>query len=291
MRGLRCKGPKVRRRGRQRRIDRRRRREAGRRRLWRDRECRRRQLRMPPRQHHLPRIGQAERGGLGMVVGRRNRPVPGHVEKVAQEGGAVSRVGRRIERSVQAREGMRVVHQVHLQAADVDRLHALGLQVLDGRDRIGLGGEELAGAAHVDGPRPRPRPAGGIGPAAFDDADRRQQAGRDVLRPLRRPDRVVTRGEGRKRRDGRDRQRRSRPRPHRARLRRARLHRQRRAAQQHRREADYDCVHVTIIPASLLRSANNNRRGQSKSVGSHGCRQWAYIRAICGCTTRPNERS
>lgn len=72
-----------------------------------------------------------------------------------------------------------MLHQVHLQAAHVDRPHALGLQATYGIDRCVLRGEHPANAVRIDGPGPGARgEPGWIEPTAFHAADGSEEAGR-----------------------------------------------------------------------------------------------------------------
>ena len=64
--------------------------------------------------------------------------------QVAEEPGGIAGVGLRIEGRFQAGEGIRVVHQVHLRTADVDRPHSSRLHVAHSRHRLRLGIIEIA---------------------------------------------------------------------------------------------------------------------------------------------------
>ena len=108
-----------------------------------------------PHRHHfaLIRLTQFRRGG--MVPGRRLFPRPGLSLELDQETCRVAGIHVRIESLLQRGERMRVVHQVDLHAADVDRAHSLGLQGLHRGHRLRLGLVHVVGALGVDAPWPR----------------------------------------------------------------------------------------------------------------------------------------
>ena len=116
----------------------------------------------------------------GMVVGGGLFPGSGLSEQFAQVFGGVAGVGCGIERLIEGGEGVRVVHQVDLHAADVDGAFALRLVGLDGGDNFGAGFVNMIGAFDVDAPRPGVDLSLGVSPAAFDAADRRHQLVRNT---------------------------------------------------------------------------------------------------------------
>ena len=98
-----------------------------------------------------------------------------------------------IECLIQRREGFGVVHQVDLHAADVDRLTARGLDLLDRGDRVFLGSIEMADTLEIDRPRPGSDPAGvGIDPARLAVGDGVQYPGRQFPVRLGGGDRGLT---------------------------------------------------------------------------------------------------
>lgn len=117
--------------------------------------------------------------GLGLVEGSGAGPVTGGGVELVEEARSIGGVGRRVECLLQRGEGVRVVVQVDLHAADVDRADALGLQGTDGGQGGAFGGEVVAGAFGVDGPGPRGDVAAAIGAAAFDAGNGGHQHGRD----------------------------------------------------------------------------------------------------------------
>ncbi len=82
-----------------------------------------------------------ERDGIG--------PVALAGAQVAQEAGGVADVAECVEAAVQVAERVRMVFQVDLHAADVDRGNAVTAQARDLRHRIFLGGGEVALAFHI----------------------------------------------------------------------------------------------------------------------------------------------
>ena len=130
-------------------------------------------------------IGGGQLGRGGVIQCRGTRPVVGLGVQIGQEARGIGRVGGGIERLLQAGEGIRMVHQVDLHAADVDRADATGLQPPRRGDRLLLGVVEAALPFGIDGPGPgRQHAAGRIAPAALDPADRRQELRRQGAGPL-----------------------------------------------------------------------------------------------------------
>jgi hypothetical protein len=126
-----------------------------------------------------------------MVQGRRLGPVAGLLVQALQEADGVGDVGRGVERRLQAWKRVRVLLQVHLHAADINRANTPRLRPPHRRDRGRLAVEERPGAVHVGGPRPRVhRAAARVAPAALHARDGAQQAWGKGMDPLRRRDRL-----------------------------------------------------------------------------------------------------
>ena len=118
---------------------------------------------MVPSGHHALLIVGPDRRRL-RVIGRGGlHPASAAAVQRIEEAGGVECVGGGIERRIQRGEGVRMVHQVDLHAADIDRAHALRLHRAHGVDRLPLAGEELAAALDIDGPGPGPDLAGRSG--------------------------------------------------------------------------------------------------------------------------------
>src|SRR5690348_17092042 len=86
------------------------------------------------------------RDGLG--------PVTGPVEQLPQELPGVGGVRLRIEGDIERRKGIRMMHQIHLTAADVNRLHATRLHAMHRRNGLGLRVVEIASPLGIGGPWP-----------------------------------------------------------------------------------------------------------------------------------------
>ena len=129
--------------------------------------------------HDLAGVGRPTFRVERVVAGRRVGPCPGPRIEAVQEACRVGCVGPGVERIVQRREGIRVVHQVDLHAAHVHRAHAA---VLQGARRVHgsrLGGVVVSRTLGVDRPGPWLAFAGvGIGMPALDHPDGVQQARR-----------------------------------------------------------------------------------------------------------------
>lgn len=124
-------------------------------------------------------IRLAEFRGLGVVEGSGAGPVTGGGVELVQEARSIGGVRRRVECLLQRGEGVRVMVQVDLHAADVDRADPLGLKGANGSQGRVLGGEVMAGALGVDGPGPGGDVAAAIGAAAFDAGDGGHEHGRN----------------------------------------------------------------------------------------------------------------
>ena len=147
-------------------------------------------LLLRPDHLHLLLVLRAERRCRRVIHRRRLLPVAGLRVKRLEELRRISGIRLRVERQFQVREGVRVVHQVDLPAADVDRSDPVRLHGTDRGHRLGLGIVENALALGVHGPRPGVHGAGGrVASAALHPADRGQQMCRDAAAPLRRGDR------------------------------------------------------------------------------------------------------
>ena len=146
----------------------------------------------PDRQHPFP-VLVPQTGCRRVIHARRLVPVAGAREQFLEEFRCVGGVGLRIEGYFQAGERVRMVHQIDLPAADIDRPDPVGLHGTDGGHSLGLGSVEQPLSLGVHGPRPRVHRAGGrIAPAAFHAADRSQQMGRQAAAPLGGGDRRAT---------------------------------------------------------------------------------------------------
>jgi hypothetical protein len=140
--------------------------------------------RAPSGEHQVP-IGRTERRRLAVIIAGRLGPTPGALIEFIQETGGVARIGPGIERLIQAGEGGRVIHQVDLQAAHVDRLDPEIAQRLHRGHRGRLGREKEAQPGDVDRPRPRPDRAGArVRPATFNQGNRWKQARGKLRRVL-----------------------------------------------------------------------------------------------------------
>ena len=119
----------------------------------------------------------------------RDRPVMARLFVVerAQVAGCVERVGPRVERLVHRGERVRVVLQVHLQAADVDEAHPAARRAGGPGDRLRGGVERQVLAVGVDGPGPGPPDrVTRHRPAALDLRQARHQPVRDARQRSRR---------------------------------------------------------------------------------------------------------
>ena len=126
----------------------------------------------------------ADFGGEGMVAGDGERPGTGLGEELLKESGGVAGVGGRVEGFFERGEGVGVVHEVDLHAADVDGAGAAGAVGGDGGDGLLLCVEPFADALDIDGPGPGGDGAGVVAAAAFHDGHGLHQAvrhGGDVL--------------------------------------------------------------------------------------------------------------
>lgn len=112
-----------------------------------------------------------------MIHRRRRRPAAGLAVQVDQEMRGIGRVGDRVEGLLQGRERIRVVQQVHLHAADIDRTNAARLQRLHRGDRLGLALKNVIHTLRVDRPRPGIDAAVRLAPAALHPADRGHELG------------------------------------------------------------------------------------------------------------------
>ena len=132
----------------------------------------------PDRQDLLPVVVAKFRRRRVIQAGRLV-PVPGLDEQFLEETGGIGGIGLRIERGLEVREGVRVVHQVDLTATDVDRSDPVCLHGAHGRDRLCLGVVEVSLALGIHGPGPGMNGAGDRVPAAaLDPGYCRQQMGR-----------------------------------------------------------------------------------------------------------------
>ena len=139
-----------------------------------------------PEAIHLFAIGLAALRMRGVIARGRARPRAGLLAQLLQELRRVGDVARRLERLGQRGEGVTVVAEVDLHAADVDVGAALGAQFLHLAQGLGLGRQEEAVRAR--GHRPGPRPGGtlvGMPAPGFGERQRLHQAGRDALLALR----------------------------------------------------------------------------------------------------------
>ncbi|OYV34654.1 MAG: hypothetical protein B7Z80_20605 [Rhodospirillales bacterium 20-64-7] len=96
--------------------------------------------------------------------------------QLGQKAGCVIGIGARVESLIEGGKGLRVEHQIHLQATNVDRLHATGLQGPDRGDGVLLGFESVALSLGIDGPGPGTQaPRAKVDTGGFGQADRGQQ--------------------------------------------------------------------------------------------------------------------
>jgi len=121
-----------------------------------------------------------------MIARGRSRPGPGLDAQALQITRAISDVSSWVQRLVQRFEGLAVIAEVNLHAADVDVGPASRLQLADLAQRILLGGQEEAVSARSDGPGPSLAVATLGQPAArLRKGDRVHQSRWNALRPLR----------------------------------------------------------------------------------------------------------
>ena len=143
-----------------------------------------------PYRQHLALVVVTQFRRRRVILRRRLSPVARLGMQLAEEPGRIAGVGLRIECRLQVGEGIRVVHQVDLCTADVDRPHSSRLHVAHCRQRLRLGVIETALSLGVHRPRPGVPVAGhGIAAAALDPADGCQEVRRNASRPFSRRDR------------------------------------------------------------------------------------------------------
>lgn len=115
-----------------------------------------------------------------MVLPCRRRPISGAREQRFQVAHRVADIGLGVEAGLHAGEGVGVVQQVDLHAADVDRPRPGGQARLHLGDRLLAAGHVAPFAGGVEGPRPGLHPAGRRASAGLDAGDGAQQAGRQA---------------------------------------------------------------------------------------------------------------